>query len=267
MRPIVLNPAGKISQTGRSRYFGLLACAVMVLCLPGCNGPTIAPATPKLLSITGNGVSTPNAQFTFNPPMWNATAKTFTYHIGSTVRFSVPYPTSIELSIQDVARPNGQPLAKFAAPLSRNYEYAARIENPGGNPANWSVDILTPFDVPYSSAYHVGPAPVLYVLSIVDVSGSSRSQALNINYYDTYYSLPIPPTYTTATSPANKARTPGPCPGGAQDQPFTVCFRKTQANGDVESHTVATTACSYSQAVSLLQNSYPGFTDSSGVCH
>jgi len=269
MREIILAARGNAFPMGLCRRFGPLACLVIALSLSlgGCGGggggTPVTPATPTLLSITGNGTATLSVpEFRFNLPSYNAATKTSTYHIGSTVRFSVPYPTSIELSIQDVPHQNGQPLTKSEPPLSTNYEYAGRIENPGANPAIWSVDILTPFDVPF--AQDPG-GQVSYVLSIVDVSGSNRSQPLKIYYRQPQAYIPqiiTGTTSSTTTNPTSASRTSGPCPGGGQEQSFLICWRKSGSSP----YTAGTTACSYSQAVGLLQNSYPGFTASSGAC-
>ena len=195
-------------------------------------------------------------QFRFDYPTWDAAAKTLASHIGTTVRFTVPYPTSLELQI------NGKPLTQAEPPLSRNYEYAGRIDNPGANPATWSVDILTPFDVPY--AQDPG-GQVAYVLRIVDVAGSSRSQPLEIYYRQPQVYVPQIMTgtvSTTSTNPTSAPRPKGPCPGGAQEQSFLICWRKSGSSP----YTAGTTACSYSEAVRLLSNSFPGFSSSSGAC-
>jgi hypothetical protein len=195
-------------------------------------------------------------QFRFNPPTWNEATKTLSAHIGSTVRFRVPYPTSIELEI------NGKPLKKSAPPLSRNYEYAGRIENPGENPATWSVDILTPFDIPYAGDQN---GQVAYVLNIVDVSGSIRSQPLQVYYTQPFFYIPrvtTGVTTTTSTNPAGAPRNTGPCPGGAQEKPFAICWRKSGESA----YSAGTTACSYAEAVRMLANSFPGFSHSAGAC-
>ena len=155
-----------------------ILCAVMALSVAACTTTTVAPETPKFVSIQGHGTSSATnkpdvVQFRFDLPGWNATTEKTVWHIGTTVRFTVPYPTSLELQI------NGKPLTKAEPPLSTNYEYAGRIENPGANPATWSVDILTPFDVAYTAGQS---GQVGYVLSIVDVAGSNRSQPLEIHY-------------------------------------------------------------------------------------
>ncbi len=259
MSEIILTAGRDAPPIGPGRRFGLLVCTVMALSVAACT--TVAPATPKLVSIQGNGTSSgtpdPNiAQFRFNLPTWNTAAHTSTWHIGTTVRFTVPYPTSIELDIK------GKPLTKSEPPLSRNYEYAGRIENPGENPVTWSVDIVTPFDVPYAEDQG---GQVAYVLSIVDVAGSNRSQPLKIYYRQPQAYVPqiiTGTTSTTSTNPTSASRPTGPCPGGAQEQSFLICWRKSGSSP----YTAGTTACSYSEAVRLLSNSYPGFSSSAGAC-
>ena len=262
MHKIMLTAETGAAPIRPGRRAGLLVCAVMALCVAACTTvPTVAPAKPTLVSIQGNGVSagTNNPavrEFRFNPPTWNATSKTYTSHIGSTVRFTVPYPTSIELEI------NGKPLTNSEPPLSRNYEYAGRIDNPGANPATWSVDILTPFDVPYAED---SGGQVAYVLRIVDVAGSNRSQPLEIYYRQPRAYVPqiiTGSTSTHTTNPTSASRPTGPCPGGAQEQSFLICWRKSGSSP----YTAGTTACSYSEAVRLLSNSYPGFGSSAGAC-
>jgi hypothetical protein len=239
-----------------------ILCAIMALSVVACGTtPTVAPATPKFVSIQGHGVSSATnkpevVQFRFESPGWNATTEKTVWHIGTTVRFTVPYPTSLELQI------NGKPLTKAEPPLSTNYEYAGRIENPGANPATWSVDILTPFDVTYTAAQS---GQVGYVLSIVDVAGSSRSQPLEIHYFLPVMYIPqviTGTTSTTSTNPPSTSRPTGPCPGGAQEQSFLICWRKSGTSP----YTAGTTACSYSEAVRLLTNSFPGFSSSPGAC-
>jgi hypothetical protein len=238
--------------------------AVMACSVAACTTTTtttVAPEKPKLVSIQGHGVSAGTnqpdiTQFTFDSPTWNAAAQAYASHIGTTVRFTVPYPTSLELQI------NGKPLTKAEPPLSRNYEYAGRIDNPGANPATWSVDILTPFDIPYAEDQG---GQVAYVLRIVDVAGSNRSQPLEIYYRQPRAYIPMiitGTTSTTSTNPPGASRPTGPCPGGAQEQSFLICWRKSGSSP----YTAGTTACSYSEAVRLLSNSFPGFSSSSGAC-
>ena len=236
-----------------------LLSAVMACSVAGCTTPTtVAPETPKLVSIQGHGTSsgTNPAMFRFSSPTWNAATNATAFHIGTTVRFTVPYPTSLELQI------NGKALTQAEPPLSRDYEYAGRIENPGANPATWSVDILTPFDVPYAGPQG-GQAD--YVLRIVDVAGSNRSQPLEIQYWQPPVYLPqvmLGTTGTTSTNPSSASRPQGTCPGGAQEQSFLICWRKSGSSP----YTAGTTACSYSEAVRLLSNSFPGFSTSAGAC-
>ena len=239
-----------------------LACAVLAAFAAACT--TVAPATPVLVSIQGNGTSSPTStagveQFRFNFPTWNATTQVLSAPVASTVRFSVPYPTALELSI------NGKPLTSSAQPLSRNYEYAGEIENPGANPVTWRVEIRTPFDVPY--AQDPG-GQVAYELSVVDAAGSARSQPLKILYRQPQAYVPQIFTAssgnssTTSSSPPSASRSTGPCAGGAQEQAFSICWRKA----NVSPYTAGTTACSYSEAVRMLTNSYPGYSSSPGPC-
>jgi hypothetical protein len=245
------------------RRAAALASTVMALSVSGCaTAPVaVAPATPTLVSIQGHGVvsGTNNPaikQFRFNSPTWNDATKTSAAHIGTTVQFTVPYPTGIELQI------NGKPLTKAEAPLSRNYEYAGQIDNPGGNPVTWSVDILTPFDIPFSQDRG---GQVDYVLRIVDVSGTNRSAPLEIYYRQPQAYVPQIITGTTSMStstPPGASRATGPCAGGAQQQSFLICWRKSGSSP----YTAGTSACSYSEAVRLLSNSFPDFSSSQGAC-
>ena len=146
---------------------------------------TIEPATPTLISIQGHGkeyslanqsrIAGQNDAFYFDAPVVDPATNQLTHYTESRVCISVPYPTSIELAI------DGKPLTKVEPSLlSRNYEYAGTIENPGENPAKWSLSIKTPFDV---SPNITSPNP-RYRLTIVNVSGSKRSQPLTIDYFE-----------------------------------------------------------------------------------
>lgn len=242
-----------------ARRFVRLLCSVMTLSVAAC--ATVAPATPRIIGVLGSG--TPSTtdyvdimQFRFDPPTWNAATRILSANIGSTVRFSVPHPTSIELEI------NGKRLVKSQPPLSRNYEYAGRIENPGENPAIWSVEILTPFDIPY---YGDRDGQAAYVLNIVNVSGSIRSRPLQVYYTQPFVEIPrvaAGGTSRTSTNPVSASRTAGPCPGGAREKPFTLCWRKSGQ----PPYETGTTGCSHSEAVRLLENAFPGFSNSAGAC-
>ena len=256
----ILTTGRDAAPPGPGRRPRILACALMVLAVTAC--ATVAPAKPKFFSIQGNGISAttsdPNImQFRFDPPTWNAATQSYVSHIATTVRFTVPYPTAIELEI------NGKHLTQAEPPLSRNYEYASRIENSEANPATWNVDILTPYDVPYAEGQE---GQVAYVLRIVNASGSNRSQPLEIHYRQPRTYVPQilsgGSTSTTSTVPSSASRPAGPCAGGAQEKPFRICWRKFAESP----YNAGTTACSYSEAVRLLSNSYPGFSSNAGAC-
>ncbi len=244
----------------RGRRFALLVYAVMAFCVSAC--ATVAPEKPRFFSIQGNGISGTTSdpdimQFRFDPPTWDGGSNTYASRIATTVRFTAPYPTSIELEI------NGKRLTQAEPPLSRNYEYASRIENSGANPVTWNVDILTPYDVPYAEDQE---GQVAYVLRIVNVSGTNRSQPLEIHYRQPRTYVPQilsgGSTSTTSTVPSSASRPAGPCAGGAQEKPFRICWRKFAESP----YNAGTTACSYSEAVRLLSNSYPGFSSNAGAC-
>lgn len=250
------------SGNGR-RYFALPACALVLLGTAACTTTTtepVNPATPTLISVTGGGVfhnpSNVNS-FTFNPPTYNATSTSAVHYASSVVRFSVPYPTSIELAI------NGKPLTKQDPPITTNYEYSGAIDNPGGNPATWSVAIKTPFDAPFYRKYPT--FDVAYTLTIVNVSGSKRSAPLTINYLQPWF---IPPTVITGSTTSHSSDTPssttgrpGPCPGGAAEQPFRICFR----NPPQLPNDITVNACSYAQAIGQLTHAY-GTNYTQGAC-
>jgi hypothetical protein len=152
-----------------------------------------------------------------------------------------------------------QLLTKSGQPLSRNYEYAARIENPGEDPSIWSVEVLTPFDMPLFGD-QTGQAA--YMLSIVDVSGSTRSQPLEVYYRQPLVYIPRVITSLTAmtsTRPAGASRIKGPCPA-ARRSVVSVCWRKP---GD-SAYTVATMACNYPR-VEILLNGF-GLQQHFGAC-
>jgi hypothetical protein len=249
------------SATSRNaRPYGALPCAVLLVVLSGCTSvATVQPATPTLLGITGNGsFNTQNNQnsFIFNTPTYAPGSVHATHYVTSVVRFTVPYPTSIELSIK------GKPLTKQDPPLTTNYEYSGAIENPGQNPATWRVEIKTPFDVPYFRTYPT--TNIAYVLTIVDVSGSQRSAPLTINYLQPWFIPPSPIVGTSSQSrdtPSITAGRPGPCAGGAAEQSFRICFR----NPPQLPHDITVQACSYAQAVNSLTNAY-GPNHAQGAC-
>jgi hypothetical protein len=181
---------------------------------------------------------------------------------GTTVVITAPYPTALELFI------DGKPLTKSDPPNSNRYEYSAVIENPGENPARWSLGIRTPYDVPFFKYQQ----QTSYVLTIVDVSGSERSAPLTINYFNPVpWPGPFVITGMTYSSDSPKqsgsaSNSPtGNCPGGGQDQSYSFCFTNRQ---DHSRNTVGTTACTSSQALNLLLNQYPTsqFSSSSGSC-
>ena len=227
----------------------LLGCIAAALSITSCEKVE----TPKLISVQGNGnlsIQGNGASFVFHSPELNEATQTFIHHLGSTVRFSVPYPTSIELAI------NGKPLKKVDRPLlTNNYEYAGTIENPGEKTAIWKVDIQTPFDVPYST---------IYTLTIVDVSGSDRSQPLSIYYSNPVVYPPTPMTMITVKHDAPPTTTggTGPCAGGALEQSIHLCLK----NPPHDPKNITTTACSYAAAVNLFQPSFPDWRISPGPC-
>ena len=246
------------------RYVSIPAACALVLVVAACTTtttPAVDPATPTLISVVGNGSFNPANganRFTFNQPTYNTTSVHANFHVSSTVRFSVPYPTSIELAI------NGKPLTKQDQPITTNYEYSGTIDNPGNNPATWTVAIKTPLDVPYFSKY--GTTDVAYALTIVNVSGSKRSAPLTINYLQPWFVPPTPvaiggtTTHTPDTSSSTTGR-PGPCPGGAAERSFRICFR----NPPQLPHDITIDACSYAQAVARLTNAY-GTSHTQGAC-
>jgi hypothetical protein len=268
----------KVAQNSLLRSVLLLFSTIMTLAVTSCT--QVDPQTPTLISVeAGPGlgrfqvVNNENL-FIFNLGTNQATGKT-TYPVSSWVRFTVPYPTSIELAINGKpAQPGSQPVAltKVDQPVSRQYQYSAVIENPGANPATWRVDLKTPFDVP---AFSIKGQRTEYVLTIVDVSGSKRSQPLTIHYVQPFWS---PPTVGVAggtvkvendhTSSAGTGPTPttGPCQGGAFEQNFDICF--TNANGELPA-SIGYTACSYDEAVKQFSMVYPvkdGWANHPGPC-
>ncbi len=243
-------------------YLVLIACGLSLV-TSACTTttvPVVEPATPTLISVVGNGafsIANNANTFTFNPPTYNATSVHAVHHASSVVRFSVPYPTSIEIAI------NGKPLTKLDPPITTNYEYSGAIDNPGNNPATWSVAIKTPFDAPLYRKYPT--FEVAYVLTIVDVSGSKRSAPLTINYLQPWF---IPPTVITGSTtthssdtPSSTTGRPGPCPGGAAEQAFRICFR----NPPQLPNDITINACSYAQAVGQLTHAY-GTSYTQGAC-
>ncbi len=243
-----------------------LAMAIIAVAGIACGGGTSgpAPATPTLVSVLGKGhgvIHGDSATFVFSQPITDTTTGVTVLPSGSTVVFTVPYPTSIEAFI------DGKPLTKVDPPNSNRYEYSATITNPGSNPAQWSMGVRSPYDVPY---FKYGTRTG-YVLTIVDVSGSQRSAPATVTYLNPM-PIPIfpPVTGSTATyksdSPTGSANTPtGNCPGGGHDAAYTFCFRNANHNP----YQAGTTACSESQALALLEGQYPSsqYTHTSGVCH
>lgn len=237
-----------------------LVVSLLLLSLTACT--EVEPATPVLLSVEGHGVFTPTHKpplFTFNDPVSKTIAgstQTIFYDTAR-VRFSVPYPTSIELAI------NGKPLTKVDRGLSTQYEYGGDIENPGGNPATWHVGVRTPFDQRRWDGS--------YVLTIVDVSNSKRSQPLSIEIQGPiingrFIQVPPPPSISASVNiEPESASTPagvnGPCPGGASEQPFHFCESCPSYKFNITLN-----ACSYSSAASLLGSSAPGCGITQGAC-
>lgn len=241
----------------RGRCLVLLTGAVMAVAATSCTpDQPVQPATPTLISVEGHGTYSPG-HFRFKAAEFNEASKTVTHYAGSTVKFTVPYPTSIELAI------DGKPLTKVDPPPSSNYEYAGTIENPGGNPATWSVGIRTPFDAPYCSTPN---QPTSYVLTIVNVSGSTRSQPLTIRYDQPACFDPSTAVWRGTTgksdTPSSSGGRPGPCAGGAAEQLFRICFKKQpHLPNDVSVY-----ACSYGAAVKLYSNVFAGWSNSPGPC-
>ena len=247
-------------------HFVQSASIIAALAVSACTTiPPVAPATPTLISIQGPGTFYPNtnpATFIFNVAQVNAATQTYAHYTATKITFSVPYPTSIELAI------NGKPLTKVTRPLSTNYEYQGSISNPGNNPATWIVDIRTPFDF-YQYCNPPGQPRAAYVLTIVNVSGSNRSQPLSIPIQEPlcYY----PPVIvgggsnnTTHTSdpPSTPTGSPGPCAGGAQEQQVSMCFIQPP----YQSQGVTVEACSYADALSLFKDQYAGWGNRPGLC-
>jgi hypothetical protein len=241
-----------------------LAVAIIAVAAMACGGtPGPAPATPTLVSVSGTGhgvIHGDSATFVFSPATTDATTGVTTIPSGSTVVFTVPYPTSIEAFI------DGKPLTKVDPPNSNRYEYSAIITNPGSNPARWSMGVRSPYDVPF---FKYGTRTG-YVLTIVDVAGSQRSAPATVTYLNP---MPFPPpmpitgstTYRTDSPNGSANTTAGSCPGGGHEQAYTFCFRNANHNP----YSAGTTACSESQALSLLSGQYPSsqYTSTSGVCH
>lgn len=243
------------------RYLILVFGIFLVVAFTSCNTepvtPPVEPATPTLISVQGHGTfSSQNNVFEFaNPVPDPVLPNTRTHHTQATVKISVPYPTSIELAI------DGKPLTKVERQLSGNYEYSASIDNPGGNPANWTIGIKTPFDVPL---FRMQSTDVGYTLTIVNVSGSKRSAPLTIYFRQPLFYIPPPITGTTThktDTPNTAPGTTGHCPGGASEQPIRICFR----NPPQLPNDITITACSYADAVKLVGNAY-GTSHTQGAC-
>jgi len=254
MRDIFLQLARDYAMAWRARRRGVLAFTILALCGPVCANELAA--TPKISSIEGNGISSATdnpdiLQFRFDPPAWNASAQAYTSSIGTTIRFIVPYPASIELEI------NGKRLTRAEPPLSRNYQYTSSIENAGADPVMWNVEILTPFDVPYAEA-RGGQAA--YVLRIVNVAGPNRSDPLEIQYRQprTYILQGLP----GASSPPAIPKLSATCLDSVQDRAFQDCWMKSGESP----YGAAQSTCGYSQSVRLLSNFFPGFRSEPGPC-
>lgn len=256
-----------------------LALAILVVVGAAC--ASVPPATPTLVSISGHGVPTIQNNigvFQFDPPAGNAATNTLTYYGGSTVVIRAPFPTSLELAI------NGKPLTKVSMPVRNDYQYSGDIiDATASNPATWSLGIRTPRDVPLNGS---AADPNTYTLTIVDVGNSQRSAPLVIFYRNPLppYVDPIPPASecyrdiracSTSTGPTyaqggttNSTDNPpggtstGHCPNGAQEHHYDFCWK----SASTQPYTAGTSACSESEALTLLLNSYPGFTHASGAC-
>lgn len=248
------------------------AVLIIAVVAAACSTPGPAPETPKLVSIAGHGTPTISnniGAFQFAKAAFDPTTRVVTFHTGSTVVFTVPYPTSIEAFI------NGKPLTKVDPPNSDRYEYSGAIVNPGDNPAKWSMGVRTPFDVPFTAPnYQTG-----YTLTIVDVSGSQRSAPLTIHYYNP---APfVPPfiitgiTYTTDSQTGSTTfagpgggtnATTGNCPGGGQEKTYTFCFRTSDST--TKPYSAGTKTCTEAQALAMLTNQFPApqFSATSGAC-
>ncbi len=243
----------RIARPALGRTLVVLAVGATVVAVSSCT--PAAPATPTLISVQGHGTfSMQNniGNFRFSPSDYNETTHTLVRYITSTVRFSVPYPTAIELAI------GNKPLTKVDRPITTNYEYSGEIENPGANPATWKVAIRTPFDVPYDAAY---------TLTVIDVSRSNRSQPLTVHYTQP---LPFQPTVMTAsstvgsddTTPPAATSVTGPCAGGSAEHTVWLCLRKPP----FDPKSLGVSACSYDAARRLVQSGYADWQISSGPC-
>jgi len=169
-----------------------LAMAIMVVMGAAC--ASVPPATPTLVSIKGHGVASINATvsrpgapdhnnvglFQFDQPIFDLSTLTVRYYGGSQVVFTVPFPTTIEVAI------NGIPLTKVSPPPSPSddYQYSGDITTVS-NVATWTLGIRTPKGIPFNSS---AASPNSYILTIVNVGASQRSQPLTI-----YYRNPLPP--------------------------------------------------------------------------
>jgi hypothetical protein len=255
-----------------SRCHVLLLWSVMALSVTSCTPITINmadPVTPELISVQGHGTFHAtfygeNNVFKFAAPVEDTASQTVIHYTQSTVRFKVPYPTSIELAI------NGKPLTKVDPPQSNNYEYSGIIDNPGANPATWSVGIKTPFDVPL---FGTTSYPTYYKLTIVNVSGSKRSQPLTITYRQPDLYIPSPPMTMTGGTTTHRTDTPstppghpGPCAGGANEQTFPICAAHPAT---AQKRSLGIPGCTYADALKSIQSGLSpadGWSFTSGTC-
>jgi hypothetical protein len=257
---------------------GLLLLFSLILALAVTSCEEVNPETPTLISVeAGPGLGhfqvVNNENFFFFDLGTNQATGNTIYPVSSWVRFTVPYPTSIELAINGKpSQPGSQPVAltKVDQPVSRQYQYSGVIENPA-KPVTWRVDLKTPFDVP---SFTIGGQRTEYVLTIVDVFKTKRSQPLTIHYVQPWF----PPNvgggvgrasfendYTSSGGGGSTAAT-GPCPGGAFEQNFDICF--TNANGELPA-SIGYTACNYDEAVRQFSMVYPvqnGWANHPGPC-
>jgi hypothetical protein len=230
-----------------------IAAGFFAVAASACASAGVTPETPTLVSISGHGTPTilaPNSGvFRFDAVAQSAVTGAWITPSGSTVVFTVPYPTSIEAFIDN------KPLTKVQPPKTNRYQYTASISNPGSTPAKWNMDVQTPYDVPLAgSAQQPG-----YTLTIYDVSGSQRSTPLIIQYVIPLPVLPPPPA-----DPMNMGDegAPGVCPNGAQEKEYIFCWKHPGSSP----YSAGTVACSESEAVSRLMNSFPGYSYTSGAC-
>jgi hypothetical protein len=232
--------------------------------LGGCQPPE--PATPALITISGHGTFyEAQPSFTFAFP--DRTGDTITHHTGATIRISVPYPSSLGLTI--LRGTSSTPLTKVDGPmLSDRYTYTASIDNPGGNPATWTISIRQPFDVPF---YRSSSGAGIFYLDITDSNpgfttpAPLRIQFLSpdvgdpLNIWPHIYSLTSQDstgaTLTPWDAPVIHTTEPLRCPPGNTEQTFNVCFKFEHPAGSwTEWHRLSVNACSSDEAASRFSN-------------